>query len=849
MKHRIYFLLAFLPSFAIAQGYNFANSEYNINVLNTGGILHGAGVTFYDFNKDGLDDLTFCTASDSLIFYESTGTGFNRIEIIPNTLDMRQASWVDYDNDGDADLLVTKARNVGNNTKLYRNDGWPVFTDVTAQLNMPNFGGVRSYGQAWGDYDRDGYLDLYICNYNLGGGITNWLFHNLGDGTFEEVSFIAGVDNGTRLSFQAAWQDFNEDGWLDLYVINDLDQQSYMYYNNQDGTFTDVSIETGTNIMIEAMCISIDDLEQDGDWDIYVSNIADGNYYLINEGGVFSNQAAAAGLEVNRMTWGVTWVDYDNDGHNDVHMVTTQGSNNQNPFFKNNGDGTFTETNSIGFEGDLTNAYSNAKGDFNNDGFYDLIHSTVGSQNSYRLWENIGLGGNYVKVDLTGVVSNRDAIGSTVDYWIGGVKKRYFTAVGGGFLSQNAHTEIIGIADATQIDSIQINWPRGIVEKHYNLQAGQRYDFTEGETFAAEITTTNDQFLCESLVLDAGEWNSYTWSDSSSDRYLTVTEPGTYEVIVTNEFNLPVIASIEIFEGVFNDFVSTVTPLDCHDETNASILLSESNDASFSIFWEDESTEPNRFDLGPGEYSYVATSETNCITSGIFSISNPDSLYLELITTDVTCFGLDNGSAIFNAFGGTGVFTFDFGNSLPESLAAGEYTFSATDENLCLVDTTFVITEPSLIIVSDIINDAENGINGSIELTVSGGTPEYSYLWSNGDEDATAENIGQGSYTCVITDSNDCTYEYEGAIIDVNVSEIDVTSLSIYPNPSNDFIQLEWNKKPYNGIIELHSINGSHIQLTQEFLTPGMLDVRSLASGIYLIKLVEEGTTISFIRE
>jgi hypothetical protein len=849
MKHRIYFLLAFLPSFAIAQGYNFANSDYNINVLNTGGILHGAGVTFYDFNKDGLDDLTFCTASDSLIFYESTGTGFNRIEIIPNTLDMRQASWVDYDNDGDADLLVTKARNVGNNTKLYRNDGWPVFSDVTAQLNMPNFGGVRSYGQAWGDYDRDGHLDVYVCNYNLGGGITNWLFHNLGDGTFEEVSVTAGVDNGSRLSFQAAWQDFNEDGWLDLYVINDLDQQSYMYFNNQDGTFSDVSIETGTNIMIEAMCISIDDLENDGDWDIYVSNVADGNYYLINEGGIFSNQAAAAGLEVNRMTWGTTWVDYDNDGDNDVHMVTTQGSNNQNPFFTNNGDGTFTETNEIGFEGDLTNAYSNAKGDFNNDGFYDLIHSTVGSQNSYRLWENNGVGGNYVKVDLTGVVSNRDAIGSTVDYWIGGVKKRYFTAVGGGFLSQNAHTEIIGISEATQIDSIQIHWPRGIVEKHYNLQAGQRYDFTEGETFSAEITTTNDQFLCESLVLDAGEWNSYTWSDNSSDRYLTVTEPGVYEVIVTNEFNLPIIASIEIFAGVFNEFNATITPLNCHNDSNASILLSEANDASFSIIWEDESTDPNRLDLGPGEYSYVATSSTNCISTGMFSIENPDSLYLELTTSNVTCFGLDNGSAVMNAFGGTGAYTFDFGTFLPESLAAGEYTFTATDENLCAVDTTFMITEPSLIEVSDLIDDAEDGNNGSIELTVSGGTPEYTFIWSNGDEDALAENLGQGSYTCLITDANGCSYEYEGAIIDVNVSEIELTALSIYPNPSNDFIRLEWNKKPYQGKIELHSINGSSIQFLQGIQTNGNIDIRSLSSGMYVVKLVEEGVAVPFIRE
>ncbi|MEZ4798294.1 MAG: VCBS repeat-containing protein [Flavobacteriales bacterium] len=268
MKQQLTTLLFLLPVIAFSQGFTNGNSTYGISMVNTGAISHGAGVTFYDFNQDGYDDITFCSASDSLVFYESTGTGFIRKEIIPNNLDMRQASWCDFDKDGDPDLLVTKARNTGNNTKFYRNDGYPVFTEITDDLNLPNMTGVRSYGHTWGDYDKDGWIDLYICNYNITGGITNWLFHNNGDGTFTEVSMLAGVSNGSNLTFQATFCDFNEDSWPDLFLINDLNQTSTMYMNNGDGTFTDVGADNGAHLMIEAMCISIDDFQNDDDWDI-----------------------------------------------------------------------------------------------------------------------------------------------------------------------------------------------------------------------------------------------------------------------------------------------------------------------------------------------------------------------------------------------------------------------------------------------------------------------------------------------------------------------------------------------------------------------------------------------------
>lgn len=840
-------LITFFAIFSLitrAQGYTWANEDHGIVTLNTGAISHGAGVTFFDFNKDGLDDVTFCTASDSLIFYQSTGDSLIRIEIIPNTFDMRMASWVDYDNDGDYDLFVTKARNVGNNSKLYRNDGWPVFTDVTAQLNLPNFGGVRSYGHSWADYDKDGYLDVYVCNYNVAGGLTNWLFHNNGDGTFTEVSAIAGVGNGSRLSFQSAWCDFNNDGWLDLYVINDLNQPSAMYYNNGDGTFTDVSVETGTNIQIEAMCISIIDFQEDGDWDIYVSNIATGNYFLINENGTFTNQAAASNLVVNRMTWGTTWVDYDNDGDQDIHMVTTQGSNNQNPFFINNGDGTFTENNSIGFEGDLTNAYSNAKGDFNNDGFYDLIHSTVGSQNTYRFWENNGIGGNWVKIDLTGTVSNRDAVGSLVKYYINGAEKRYFTSAGKGFLSQNAHTEILGIANASQIDSIEISWPNGLIEKHYNLLSGERYDFIEGQTLNNEITIEEGtNVICETLTLNAGDYSQVLWEDGSTEALRVILSAGVYTVEVTHPSGVITNASIEIVQGLVPQLQIEQSNVTCFGLANGNILVEETTGAEVNIVWNTESGMLPEF-IGPGIYELSATSLDNCVVTSTIEITEPTALEVDINSTNVLCNGDATGTAMLTVSGGTPEYTIDWNGIDENAIEAGTYSVLITDANGCSVSTAYEILEPSeLILTEAIITNAENGSNGAITIEISGGVEPYTYLWNNGDQDNTNDFIGQGTHTCIVTDANGCSFIYEGQIIDLNIIETDLNDVSLFPNPTSEKFALL--NVPIGTEYLLFDITGKLIIAGKTASNLQTVDVSNLQKGVYVCRVVVKGRTLT----
>ena len=309
IKKELYFSLAlfFISSTLFSQGFNDVTNLYNINVFPSGSIVQGSGCSFYDFNKDGLDDLTYAVRNDSVVCYRNTGSGFVRMEVVPNSTDIKSAIWVDFDNDGDSDLMTCK---LGNTSRFYRNDGNFMMTNITDSLGIPSISGTNIYGCAWGDYDRDGFLDAYFCTFNTpqtsgsGGPILNYLCHNNGNGGFDEVAVLAGVSDGSRENFQPAWIDVNMDGWLDIYLISELDGGNAMYLNNGDGTFTDVSDLNGSGIEILSMSNSWSDYDHDGDWDLYSTNNITGNVLLQNNNGQFTDVAPQVGLTVGSYCWG-----------------------------------------------------------------------------------------------------------------------------------------------------------------------------------------------------------------------------------------------------------------------------------------------------------------------------------------------------------------------------------------------------------------------------------------------------------------------------------------------------------------------------------------------------------------
>ena len=486
--NKYYFL--FFAFFVCISGINaqiyFQDTSSTIGLnFSTGSTYLGNGVSFCDADNDGWDDLTFATGAGLpvLFFKNVNGTFVNQPFNFTDPLyQTKQVNWVDYDNDGDKDMFVTSNTN---RNILYNNDGSFNFQDVTASAGFP-MTSLKSYGASWGDYNNDGFLDVFICNRDENFIEPNYLFKNNGDGTFTDISAAAGIHNTSKLSFCAAFFDFNNDGWQDIYVSNDKPNNlNVLYKNKGDGTFSDVSQSSGTDIGIDAMTVTIDDFNSDGYLDIYVTNGPAGNVFLKNNGNeTFTDIAASSGTKFNSLGWGAVFLDAEND--TDLDLYVSGSLNGSIPsllsaaFYKNQGNGTFVIPNNAGFANDNRESYSNAIGDFNNDGFLEIVVNNSNNQNS-SFWHNQTVSNNkWLKVKLNGINSNKDGVGSVIEIAINGAKQYRYTLCGEGYLSQNSSTEVFGLGNNTQVDYVKVKWLSGIEDIIYNVNSNQLIEITEG---------------------------------------------------------------------------------------------------------------------------------------------------------------------------------------------------------------------------------------------------------------------------------------------------------------------------------------------------------------------------------
>ena len=429
----------------------------------------------------------------------------------------------DFDNDGLPDIFVT---GYGGNA-LYRNRGNCTFEDVTDKAGVRGSGFMT--GAAWADYDKDGYVDIFVARYvhvdlaNVAAfgsckfrgivvqcgpwgmiGETDLLYHNRGDGTFEEVSQKAGVhDSNAYYGLGVVWGDYDNDGWPDLYVANDTGP-NYLYHNNHNGTFTDVGMQSGTALSAEgdaegSMGVDFGDYDHDGRLDIFVTNFMDQGDSLYHNLGAtgfddVSWKAGVATASYPYVKWGTGFFDFDNDGWVDLfvasgHVYPQMDSLDSGPRYReplmlhmNNHDGTFTDSaaaaglNAI----PLASRRGAAFGDVNNDGNIDVLLLNVGEPPSLLL--NHGVAGNHrVLFKLVGTKSNRAAIGARVTVRAG--KLVQFNEVRGGasYLSQNDLRLHFGLGKESNLDSVEVQWPSGLVEKLQNVAPDNIYTLVEGK--------------------------------------------------------------------------------------------------------------------------------------------------------------------------------------------------------------------------------------------------------------------------------------------------------------------------------------------------------------------------------
>jgi len=499
------------------------------------------GIALFDCDDDGKLDIAMVNGStvdryraggDPLVtlFHQDSDLKFSKITQLAG---LARKGWgmgiavADFDNDGILDMYVTGF----GGSALYRGLGGCKFEDVTDKAGVGGSGYMT--GASWADYDRDGYVDLFVPRYvhldinklpEFGSnekfcrfkgilvqcgpwgmeGESDLLFHNRGDGTFEEVSKKAGVDDPQhRYGLGSVWGDYDNDGWPDLYVANDAGP-NFLYHNKHDGTFDEVGLLTGVALSgdgqeLGSMGVDFGDYDHRGQLDIYVTNFADqpNNLYRNLSAQSFTDAGWASKTgqpSYPYVKWGTSFVDFDNDGWLDIFVANghvypqvdaAPGSvqyREPMQLFRNLRDGTFEDISAASglAQMPLASRRGAAFGDINNDGCVDIVTLNVGLPPSLLL-NHCQNGNHRVLFKLVGTKSNRAAIGARVTITAGKLTAFSEVKAGSSYLSQSDLRVHFGLGAEKMMDTVVVRWPNGNTETLQHVAADAIYTIVEGQ--------------------------------------------------------------------------------------------------------------------------------------------------------------------------------------------------------------------------------------------------------------------------------------------------------------------------------------------------------------------------------
>lgn len=475
------FVVALCASIEAQSGFSEEASARGVALLTAFNSIdsgYGYAMALSDLDGDGDIDLilTGRHPQGGVAAYENDGLGHfsdhSGTAGLPSSLSINGVSTADYDGDGDLDLYfsVWPGPNL-----LYRNDGNFAFTNVTAAAGVGDAG--ASAGSAWGDYDGDGWLDLYVANNTGTAGTTepNRLYRNRADGTFEEVGGALGVADATS-SFQPLFFDYDRDGDADLYLSNDnrgglAAPTQNRLWRNDGGVFTDVSASSGTNVSIDSMGIAAGDFDGNGEFDLYCTNSPPGNPLLLNyHPAPFVESAVTAGVRAFRLGWATHFFDFDHSGHLDLFVVNFATGNQL--FSQAAGFPCPDVAPSLGIA-DAGFGYCSAVGDLDGDGDLDLV--VQAANEPIRLYMNHeGAGsGHWLKARLRAPGANRFAVGAQVQVVTATRTQVREVMAGVGFKGSNPMDLHFGLGTDAVVEEVIVRWPSGLRSVLTNLPANQ----------------------------------------------------------------------------------------------------------------------------------------------------------------------------------------------------------------------------------------------------------------------------------------------------------------------------------------------------------------------------------------
>ena len=493
----------------------------------------GSGCAFLDYDADGWQDILLVNSMDwpghkrqrtTMKLYRNNRNGTFTDVTKDAGLDVEMygmgVAVGDYNNDGYPDVFISC---VGQ-SRLFRNTGKGTFVEATKASGLLGKQGL-STSAVWFDYDRDGFLDLFVCNYvrwsaehdvfcSLDGknksyctpeayrGDTCWLYHNRGNGTFEDVTASSGVFDSSSKSLGVAMLDYDQDGWPDLLVANDT-QPNKLYKNLHNGKFRDVAVEAGLAFSAEGkaragMGVDVADFDNSGKAGIIITNFDNEMIGLYrNAGKGYDDVAMQTGLGAasrNTLGFGCVFFDADLDGLQDIaiangHIDETVRNIRGNvgyaqpaQLFQNLGGGRFHDV-----AEEIGGNYNSAKvgrglavGDFDRDGDLDVL-LTTNNDGAFLYRNEVTNSNKSVRVQLKGTQSNRDAIGAVVHAYVQGQRQTRMVRSGSSYLSQSELPVTFGVGKADRVERVEIEWPSGRKEEHEKLAAGKAFQVIEGK--------------------------------------------------------------------------------------------------------------------------------------------------------------------------------------------------------------------------------------------------------------------------------------------------------------------------------------------------------------------------------
>jgi len=752
--------MAACPLGAAAQ-WEDVSTAYLLDASCTGSFL-GDGMSCADFNGDGLDDLTFAQASGTVSLYARTPDGF---ELEAEFIGEGQATsvlWVDVDGDGDLDLFIGH-RDQG--LKLYIRGSSGALLDESVERGMPNWPGWRPRGISACDFDHDHDLDIYVASYHITlkpDHYPNAFLINDGTGHFVLADDSVGVNDGVQTSFHGGWLDYDRDGWQDLWVINDRASFVNALYRNQgDGTFVDMAPALGLDIYLDPMTATIFDPDQDGDWDLFSTDVANFPHLLFEQtDSGFVETAAAAGVDgVYDYGWGGCVVDVDGDANEDLMVATLHWpseSTVDNRLYMGQDSGLYFVEDSAGWPNEQFPLYHLGRFDLDSDRAPDIVG--FGAMPIAQLLHNTNAGGaSRMTIKLVGTTANSHAVGALIEVYGGGHRQMQQVDAGTDYVTQHSYTRFFGLDTAQTVDSVVVTWPAGVSETWYGLEADTAHTLIQGTAGLAPVPLDR---ICP--------WDPQGW--------LVPFDPDEVEMHwhglpVTSDTVWMAGSSLQLLEATWWNGAYGLSWMvsaemaavgDPQFELNAPVCFGESAGVSWSdpnveaVIWMDSLLFPSDTALQVTEEVVQVAWQYGpaCWLDTVVEVAIPAEILLDLTVDLPVCYG-DMAVVEYEVTGGHPPLNVDWFGADPGGLPTGVWDVLVVDSAGCALSDSVVVVVPDSLeseVTWFYVGDSDSV---QVAIAVSGGVPPYNVLWSGG-VDAEGLFLAPGTVGWLVEDEWGC---------------------------------------------------------------------------------------------